>query len=438
MSPREFLLDELENVSNILNESLRHDYTDQTHSFYNELNRRLRRVRQSLRELDDTDYKQIESKSKLVSELSTCISLIERSHLGEFSWEFASNFRKLAEKICIEPSLAAKYGKGSANRNPIFHISSQGGLSSYKIIRDTESLLENGRNRIFNIVFPRTLKPHVLLHIVIGHELCHAALDIPGHSLANTKRLLQQNVFGDDGRAVAWMRKLKPTTPDFVEQRRNSYALELLCDLVAFILMGPSYVSALSSFLSAIDPEGCGTEADKDTHPPYFARLAVLQHVMRLRRLSRHGGKTKSSIEPESAHYYEQLNAMPVNMPSTLSPFSDDELGAALDAITTALGAEVCFDHIDMNPLPVLLRNLRRGIPPSGCCINAHDKKIELLGVDFRLILYAGWIYWSEVASTGRIKFLDVNRLCEKGLLHQIAVEKMLRSNRANHGNSGP
>jgi hypothetical protein len=53
--------------------------------------------------------------------------------------------------------------------------------------------------------------------------------------------------------------------------------------------------------------------------------------------------------------------------------------------------------------------------------------------VDFRDIIFAGWIAQSQPGST--IKFSDINRLCEHGIMQQVSIEKMLENPKKSEDN---
>src|SRR5690349_13080324 len=60
-------------------------------------------------------------KLPVAGHLSSFISLLERSHLGEFSWPFSDTIRSIAENLLSETDLS---GKGI---RPILHVVADGG-----------------------------------------------------------------------------------------------------------------------------------------------------------------------------------------------------------------------------------------------------------------------------------------------------------------------
>lgn len=422
MQPKTFIQEELKNVRAILGETLRHDFNDDRDRFYEELDRRLSSLEREVSGTSDGEPATLESYSKLVSELSSCITLIERSHLGEFSWAFGHSFKTLAAKICQEQTLAAKFGSGEP-RTPIFHLSADGGLASYKIVYDSETLLEFGKERIFNVVFPRTLKPHVLLHPVLAHELGHAALSIPNHAIAKARSPLQKSSsIATDSDLAVWLRNFRPGLPEVLPSQRESYIQEFLCDLFGLVLMGPPFASALCALLGAKDPTGKGTTADIPTHPPFHARRAVLQQASRLLKWSRLSTRQGGQTEALVSRYIQSISTAE-SLPFNASPFDDSYLSEALGYISDSLSG-FSFEAVNQDSLADLIQNLELAVPPSSSRVTM-DGRANLGVADFRLIIYAGWIYWANTSNPETVDFMNVNKLCDMGILHQIAIENM-------------
>ena len=102
-----------------------------------------------------------------LSVLGSRISLIERSHLGEFSWPFAETIREIAQTLFLEKQL------DGALSPPIVQVIAEG--MDYQFVDEALPLV--GARRIVIVAFPRQLKHHVLLHSIFGHELGHTAFN---------------------------------------------------------------------------------------------------------------------------------------------------------------------------------------------------------------------------------------------------------------------
>jgi hypothetical protein len=96
MSPADFLRAECGNVQDTLDETLRHDYGfGNRHEYYAECSFRLKVLQARLEKVPKGDQPALAGIAYSLSELSRIISRIERSHLGEFSWPFADELKKM-------------------------------------------------------------------------------------------------------------------------------------------------------------------------------------------------------------------------------------------------------------------------------------------------------------------------------------------------------
>ena len=125
MTPLEFLQEEFDNVELALGETLRYDYgPERSRPYYDECAARLTRIKNTLAKISATDVQTIRDCLDELSSLARWISLIERSHLGEFSWPFAEELREIAKSLLTEKNLK------KAAVSPIIHI-----IAEAKIIR---------------------------------------------------------------------------------------------------------------------------------------------------------------------------------------------------------------------------------------------------------------------------------------------------------------
>jgi hypothetical protein len=168
MTPLDFLSEEFLNVQKALDETLRYDYgPEKSKDYYEECASRLSEVGKSIPTIAPTDTATIAAQMTQLGLLAGWISLIERSHLGEFSWPFADEVRRIAVTLLAEKNL-----KGN-NLEPIVHVVSEG--RGYRIVNERLTSTTS-RRRLIVVAFPRPLKHHVLLHSIFGHELGHTAL----------------------------------------------------------------------------------------------------------------------------------------------------------------------------------------------------------------------------------------------------------------------
>src|SRR6185437_7965803 len=117
----EFLNVEFENVSLALRETLRHDYGPRlSESYYQECQRRLADIKAKIGAVSSTDAGAIRDLLLQLIRVGSFVALIERSRLGEFSWPFADELRRIAIALFSEKDL-----KGDL-LEPIIHIISDG------------------------------------------------------------------------------------------------------------------------------------------------------------------------------------------------------------------------------------------------------------------------------------------------------------------------
>ena len=175
MSSKAFLLQECENVRDLLENTLRHDYgVDSSRHFFDECSTRLGSLESEIAATLETDVSMLSTLGRFLSELAELICRIERSSLGEYSWPFVEELKRISSAVCRESTLY------NSNSNPHVYVFAEGGLSSYAIYTEV------GRpsfcqQRLLTIVFPKSLKNFVLLHPILGHELGHAIWQVSKH-----------------------------------------------------------------------------------------------------------------------------------------------------------------------------------------------------------------------------------------------------------------
>ncbi len=469
MALKDFLLLELCNVRDTLQESLRHDFAPgDGREYFEECKLRIDRLTAETEGVDKGDDVQIaEAAARLSEYVSQPICLIERSHLGEFSWPFAHEVRRIARPLCAEPN------RHRSLRTPIIHILAEGGLSAYKIYAEDTQWETLRDRRIINIVFPRTLKNHVLIHAILGHEIGHAAYLVP--SIRNRfesqviKALASGTVLESIESAEKWFQSesvppivktfratviaKRPHPFSFTGNQNPAYSnwlQEFYCDLFGLITFGPSFAFAHKTLLGAVDADGVMTSTST-WHPPYACRAAfVSRAIHRLRlRWARKAGIAESDQLKTSGPYYatsgdaaidEALEASNTFLRNTSFPnpwfdiFPDEQIDSAIDKCESILRD---FDHAVYSPatpqqLRKLVKRLSQRTPPCGAQLHAKTRDPAPTSVDFRNILEAGWIVELGKDKLGLkrdLTFLEINRLCDIGILHQQAIDVSKRFN---------
>jgi hypothetical protein len=253
MTPLEFLREEFENVKRALGETLRYEYgPERSIEYYSECQSRLSEIDKSIARISASAKNTISDHLAELSLLATWISLVERSRLGEFSWPFADELRRMATALLTEKTL-----KGD-RRDPIIHIVAEGG--GYRIVYEPSVPAASGRRRFVIVAFPRSLKHHVLLHSIFGHELCHTALHTAQAGVALRAEVMAAlSAIGplvDNSMATTWLsaanapREIKAALSIYAGRHGRPYAftdldrqmwlIELMCDLFGLLLFGPA------------------------------------------------------------------------------------------------------------------------------------------------------------------------------------------------------
>lgn len=272
---RAFLLEEIDNVERCLNESLRHDYgEDHGAGFFQECRQRLDALR--LVAAQTNNLGGLQSLAGQTIDLANLISRIERSHRGEISWAFAERIAALAQLVCTDQS-------GSDSTKNLFYFGSEGGIDNYAVYPEQYGAkLANAR--IFSVIFPRTLRHHVLLHPILGHELGHAARAVPSidNFISDVLGILSDESPLDEAQQFKeWLKANLPqpgtdleSLPDSWFEEVSKYWLdELFCDLFGLLIFGPSYIGAHCTLLCTVDPLGPSWDNE---HPPVTCRLRLM------------------------------------------------------------------------------------------------------------------------------------------------------------------
>jgi len=438
MNSKEFLLQECENVRATLQDVLRHDYAaGSSEEFYNEFCERLGLLESLLRPADPSDVSALGTFAEEISLLSTLVHHMERSHAGEFPWPFTEYLQTLATPLCKE-HLAQNEGE------PIIRVYAEGGLDTYQINLENDLSVLNVGRRIFTIVFPRTLRHHVLLHAIFGHEIGHAAWTIPKHKVELLDKVLRplraSGPLNSTSQATAWLRDASAPGPiieirnqyadEYTEIKRkqlDSWFQEFMCDLFGLVTFGGSFLAAHQTLLLALDPTG---HRWGPYHPPYICRKAMLWHACRHLKWNEFATSIKDEKLRADIEAFLNIYCGSTAPGPWENVFTEAQVAAAVDALIPILNAAgtSCTSMPEESRLLPLVRMLKDQIPPCGSDLSGSDTPVNR-DVDFRDILLAGWLVadGSTAQSDGReqhINFLELNKLCEMGLLQQRAIDR--------------
>jgi hypothetical protein len=441
MSSKEFLLQECSNLRNVLEETLRYKYgLDGSAGFFEECEVRREFLELEINNTVDTDHVTLDTNGKLLNELSGLVSRIERSSLGEYSWPFVEELKKIASAICTEATLA------NNNTPPMVYVFSDGGLDAYRIYPERKRPSAS-KQRILTIVFPRTLKHFVLLHPILGHEIGHAIWRSSKHQNA-LRTIVEEELVDSGGRfnnsdvTANWIYRQNP--PAIVSQILNdliaqgiteqlffkwaswdAWKEEILCDLIGLVIFGPSFVAAHSELLYALCPSGAVLGRG---HPPVGCRVNMIIQAARLLNFTDTTNIPAGNLKAAVTSFWQDMNGRRQADP-WYEIFSDEQLRKALERISSLLGTYPPAQY----PAPTdvvmdrLVGQITRQVPPIG--FNMNDSGGICHFVDFRHILYSGWLSKQSIHD---MPFLDLNRLCEHAIMQQRGIDQFLRETENN------
>lgn len=438
MSPLEFLHEEFENVKRALKETLRHDYVpERSKAYYGECVARLAEISKSISVVGPADDVRIAAHVNELSLLAHWISLIERSHLGEFSWPFAEELHRLARSLLVEHDMAG-------NRlEPIVHVVAEG--YGYRINYESRVPSASGRRRFVIVAFPRSLKHHVLLHSIFGHELCHTAIyTTTAGGVIHTvvvPALTAAGPMQDEASANTWLQaanapqEVRDLFTDYqaaagqafhlFNYYREQWLVELICDLFGLLLFGPAFMAAHRALLRPMHPYPYGLGLAEPTHPPYAVRHRMLVRAMQLT-----GWDTPITTAANGGIHEAEKELLQYLLQDPYDPwatvFTDLQLQQSIAAILGLFKSFHDVGYIRPQPenLAVLADRLTHGVPPVSADVDIYGS-VLLEKVDITQILYAGWLCWiGRTKLTERIdaNFFVTNRLCDVALLQQQAI----------------
>jgi hypothetical protein len=430
MSAKAFLLQECGNVKELLAHTLKNDYgREGSRDFFDECATRLEFITAELATVADSDTVALGRNGALLNQLASLICRIERSSVGEYSWPFVEELKKIATVVCTESSLTG------ANTPPKIYVLADGGLDTYAIYAE-RARPSASKRRLLTIVFPKSLKHFVLLHPILGHEVGHAIWRCSKHQGTLRSSVLSEltdpaGIFANPGATADHMfssaapQKMKDYLLRIGISRHDLFSWadwdawieEILCDLIGLATFGPSFVAAHAELLYSLDPSGVRFGEE---HPPVAWRVNFVRHGAKLLGydiLPSVGNPMTPNVERfwNSIERYQESDAW-------FDVFTEPKLRNALANIGSLLGNYPPSGYTvpTFGELEHLVSQLLRHVPPIGFSIRENGEPL-CRSIDFRHILYAGWIVSQHESAA--IPFGLINRLCEHAIMQQGAID---------------
>jgi len=437
MCAKEFLLQECKNVQDLLAQTLRFEYgVDGSRDFFEECDVRLQHITDVLQSTSESDSDRLAAYGSYLNELARLICRIERSSLGEYSWPFVEELKKIATAICEEPSL------DGVSTPPKIFVFADGGLDSYAIYPE-ERRPSITQRLLLTIVFPKSLKHFVLLHTILGHEIGHAIWRCSRHQQELRSRVV--SVLKEPGSLFASQDAIErhlyscsapAEAKNYLSQIEvelgvksgelfrwvdwEAWIEEILCDLIGLATFGPGFVGAHRELLYALDPSGVRFG---NQHPPTAWRVNMILRAATILGFD--------AIPPGSHPAKKPLEKFWASMHAArktdvwFDVFSDAQLRTTLVAIQALLNQHKPAPYViaDFDQVNSLLQQLVKLTPPVGFHMDTNDEPI-CISVDFRNIIYAGWV---ASRHDPKIPFDLINKLCEHAIMQQGAIEMSLQ-----------
>lgn len=433
-----FLKEEFNSVAVALREALRHDYgPERSKEFYDECNTRLQSIEYELDAAPQMSSARIADHLGALASVGSRVALLERSHLGEFSWPFAEAIRSFAERLFTNE-------EADGLSAPIVHVIAEG--IGFQIFDD--DLDRMFLKRIMIVAFPRQLRHHVLLHAIFGHELGHPATKSDATMpviFGSAIPILQRGPLRDNVQMQRWLElqdspeavkvQIGTENAQFSSDKLRDWRFEILCDLFGLLLFGPAFAVAHRTLLEPLRAPHDEYDLSSSTHPPYPVRKRMIADAMRLL------GWMEPICTKRGPHREAELAMLRYaggDPPPAWTKLLDDrnlkDLLASLDKIFEPHPG-ISFKRPSAKRLKELLNRLAHCRPPIVQRLDSADVPRNFR-VPIQHCLYAGWAFWfGKDAMRKRIlktrpdlpdlTFLDVNRLCEQALLQQRAIDAM-------------
>jgi hypothetical protein len=456
------------NIRYLLDSVQRFEYADHIdESVFLALQTRISAIEQNIGCADLIVLKEI---SKNLSGVAATIAQVEKSHLGEISWGFVDHFAPLAKSVCVSVD-SLNHGSNTSNtsvpsdgpkdkilkklkkHNEVcFFFSSSDVLSGYKLLRensDSEGVgfhRDYGGARVFNLQFPRAFKESVLLHGLLAHEVGHALLAVG----ATMWRPLIREAFRNSPLSLEHYSTPEKNISTFLANNAPDQALrwmaawtngmnlgrgatvadvqsitdEIFCDLVGLLLIGPSFIFALTQLLWTFHSTDEG-ESQLPSYPPFRIRIATLVNACESLKWS-------NTIDKNAWRHILDHAFFNVSKGDILNK---NQVGNLIHKIKEKIlnySEDILYSTPNREIVEQVKKDLRNKKPPSDRTLRKDHEGLTItnhINMDFRDVLLAAWECAVEGCSDNlwHERFNNINILTGKALVNLLGSKNCNR-----------
>ncbi len=288
-------------------------------------------------------------------------------------------------------------------------------------------------NKLITVYLPKLHRANAFLHVLIGHELFHPIVDgfLPNEKSIITPKLrevCQQLLTEADGEPDLFSKQRLDTLLAYTLKQWEQGVTELMCDMGAAALFGPSALWTISGFAASQNLDA-PPSPENQFYPPWRMRVkTVFDYIMQIdggeqlfqsigaalkqADLNVHSGVLSKSIEDERQIFAEdELAKHPLTDPLTVKVYElvEESLVRGRDFVKEAANEMPNRWTESYEQLPHLLNRLSLLVPPSEL-LEAGRQKSRAAALS--AIVLACWIERLVMERANKLGLKEYRRLC--------------------------
>jgi len=253
----------------------------------------------------------------------------------------------------------------------------------------------------------------------------------------------------DSVQATAWLKRddAPSAIRTMVQQKREytfpladlqNWRIEIICDLFGLLLFGPSFAAAHRTILGTLCDDPWGFDLSRSTHPPYSIRRRIITAAIKELGWNR----PVTTSEDGCIHTAETafLDYASENRDDVwTSMLFEGRLAAVLERLSKIFVShpDSAYRRPERAVVVGLVNRLTLCRPPILYEIKDNGSPKNYVVPTYHC-LYAGWSFWFGRTSLRKamlekaprlpeLTFLQLNRLCDLGMLQQCAISAALK-----------